>query len=82
MTTKGESQEVEASSELSDGLGVIAEDTMKDLLFSLAWLDCSAYHSSNVNSILARAFPGVDFKSSLNDFVCCKNMPPGKGCPR
>jgi hypothetical protein len=58
------------------------ESDIKELIFSLAWYDCSAHHNRNVKDILAREFPGADFSTSLEEFDKCKNMPPGPGCPR
>ena len=60
----------------------MTEDMMEELLFSLAWYDCSAYHSTNAREILERAFPGVDFKKALEEFKRCKTAPPGEGNPR
>ena len=61
---------------------MMTEEKMKDLLFSLAWYDASAYHSRNAREILASEFPGADFAAALNEFVKCKTMPPGPGNPR
>lgn len=58
------------------------ETKMKDLLFALAWYDASAFHSENAKEILSEEFPGVSFTKALEEFIMCKNMPPGKGCPR
>ena len=60
----------------------MTEDTMKELLFSLAWYDASAHHYRNANEILTREFPKADFTAALEEFVRCKTMPPGEGCPR
>jgi hypothetical protein len=60
----------------------MTEDKMKELLFSLAWYDCSCHHKLNAKDILAREFPDADFASSLAEFEKCKTMPPGDGCPR
>jgi len=60
----------------------MTEEMMKELLFSLAWYDCSNYHNTNAREILARAFPGADFKRALDEFNECKTAPPGEGCPR
>lgn len=57
-------------------------DTMKELLFSLAWYDASAYHYQNALRILADEYPDTDFSDALDYFVKCKTMPPGEGCPR
>ena len=63
-------------------VGYMTEELMKELLFSLAWYDASAYHHRNAEEILARAFPGSNFKAALDEFVLCKTMSLGKGCPR
>ena len=60
----------------------MTEEKMKDLLFSLAWYDASAYHNRNANEILADEYPDADFTAALEEFVRCKTMPPGRGCPR
>ena len=57
-------------------------EQMKELLFSLAWYDASAYHSENARRMLRDAFPATDFGATLAEFVKCKTMPPGEGCPR
>ena len=57
-------------------------DTMKELLFSLAWYDASAYHNENARRILREEYPNTDFIEALEDFVKCKTMAPGDGCPR
>ena len=57
-------------------------DTMKELLFSLAWYDASAYHNENARRILGEEYPDTDLTETLGEFVKCKTMPPGKGCPR
>jgi hypothetical protein len=58
------------------------ERTMKELLDSLSWCDASSYHIRNVRELLAKAYPGADFSSELNEFVKNVTMPPGPGCPR
>ena len=60
----------------------IDSDTMKELLFSLAWYDASCYHSNKVKEILSSKFPNADFTNDLEEFIKCKTMPPGKGNPR
>ena len=60
----------------------MTEDRMKELIFSLAWYDSSAYHSRNVKEILAEEYPEAEFSTTLAEFLTCKTMPPGKGCPR
>ncbi len=60
----------------------MTEEKMKELLFSLAWYDCSCYHNLNVKEILAQEFPGADFTAALDEFIKCKTMPPGPGNPR
>jgi hypothetical protein len=57
-------------------------EKMKELLFSLAWYDCSCHHHNNVRAILADEFPNIDFDESLKEFTKCVTMAPGKGCPR
>jgi len=57
-------------------------DTLKELLFSLAWYDCSSYHHNNAKEILSREFPGADFSRALEEVERCKTKPPGEGCPR
>jgi hypothetical protein len=42
---------------------------IKELISSLAWYDCSNYHSENVKRILSTAFPGHDFTQDLDLFV-------------
>lgn len=58
------------------------QEAMKELLFSLAWFDASAYHSENVVNILEREFPDCDFAEDLQKFEECVTAPPGPGCPR
>jgi hypothetical protein len=58
------------------------KETMEDLLFSLAWFDASSHHNQNVKNILSREYHGEDFSKTLEEFVKCKTMPPGEGCPR
>ena len=58
------------------------EETMKELLFSLAWYDASNYHFQNAQRILKESYPNADFGRSLDEFLKCKTMPPGEGCPR
>ncbi len=60
----------------------MTEDKMKEFIFSLAWYDASAHHSQNVREILATEYPDADFSTTLCEFLKCKTMPPGKGCPR
>ena len=60
----------------------MSEMEIKELLFSLAWFDASAYHNINAREILKRAYPDADFSDALEEFLKCKNKPPGKGCPR
>ena len=60
----------------------MTEEMMKELLFSLAWYDCSNYHHRNAQEILARAFPESDFHRALEEFIKFKTAPPGEGCPR
>ncbi len=60
----------------------MTKETMKELLFSLAWYDASAYHNRNAKEILASEFPGADFAVALYEFERCKTMPPGPGNPR
>ena len=57
-------------------------DKMKELLFSLSWYDCSAYHHREVKRILNEAYPDDDFEESLDDFMRCISMKGVKGCPR
>lgn len=54
----------------------------KDLLFSLAWNDCSAYHAQNVKNILKKECPDIDFTEELKLFYENKLMHNKKGCPR
>jgi hypothetical protein len=44
------------------------KETMKEFLFSLAWMSHSAYHSRNVLEILKKAFPDSDFSQDVEDF--------------
>ena len=60
----------------------MSAETIKELIFSLAWYDASAYHNRNVREILKREFPSTDFSKDLETFVESVLMPPGKGCPR
>jgi len=60
----------------------MTEETMKELLFSLAWYDCSCYHNSNTRQILKQQFPETDFTSILIEFEKFRTMPPNEGCPR
>ena len=58
------------------------QEQTRELIFSLAWYDCSNYHHSRVEEVLKRAFPGVDFSQLLARFEECRTKPPGEGCPR
>ena len=42
---------------------------MKDLLFSLALYDESAYHSRNAREILAQEYPDTDFTGALEQII-------------
>lgn len=60
----------------------MSELEMKELIFSLAWFDASAYHNENAREILRRAYPESDFSDCLMEFLKCKTKPPGDWCPR
>lgn len=60
----------------------MTESQMKELLWSLAWYDCSCYHSINAKEILKQAYPESDFGSVLEEFRKAKTLAPQEGCPR
>ena len=47
----------------------MTEETMKELIFSLAWYDASNYHYQNARRILDEHYPGADFSRSLEEFI-------------
>lgn len=57
-------------------------ETMKDLIFSLAWAGHSAYHSENVRTILASLFPEHDWSAVIEAFMEDRDSPPGPGSPK
>lgn len=61
---------------------MVSESAMKELLFSLAWYDCSNYHRCRSEEILREAFPECDFSLALEEFEKCRTKPPGEGNPR
>jgi hypothetical protein len=47
---------------------LMTEQSVKELLFSLAWCPYSYYHSQNVKDILNKEFPDTDFSDIIEEF--------------
>lgn len=60
----------------------MSEEDIRELISSLAWYDCSAYHVSNVKRILHKHYSDSDFDDVLELFRSNVTMTPGEGCPR